>query len=82
MFSLPQIVVTPILASLGSGSATWPTVGAVMAWALFAALVGSALGILREYTRTTHALDRSDGTNEVMISHPPVAFDHGHREAA
>jgi hypothetical protein len=82
MFSLPQIVVTPILASLGSGSANWPTVGAVIAWSLFAALVGSALGILREYTRTTQALGRSDGSTEAVVSHQPVAFDHGHREAA
>jgi hypothetical protein len=82
MFNLPQIVVTPILASLGSGSATWPTVGAVMVWLLLAALVGSALGILSEYARTTRTADQSHGSNAPVVRHQPVAFDHGHREAA
>jgi len=80
MFTLPQVFAIPLLNSLGSGASTWPTVGAVFAWAMIAALVGSALGILREYRRDVST--RVD--DEQIVSFPTIAHDstHGHREAA
>jgi len=51
MFTFPQVLLTPVLSSLSSGTVNVPTVGAVLAWLLVAALVGTGLGILRESTR-------------------------------
>jgi hypothetical protein len=51
MFTFPQVLLTPVLSSLGSGTVNLPTVGAVLAWLLVAALVGTGLAILREATR-------------------------------
>jgi hypothetical protein len=82
MFGLPQFIVAPILSSLGSGSAAWPTIGAVIGWSLVAALVGSALGILRQYTPTRQVTDESNSTTVVTVSSGDRAFDQVHREAA
>ena len=82
MFGLPQIVVAPILSSLGSGSATWPTVGAVMVWFLVAAFVGSALGILHEGSWTNFNLDQSNNRTVLPLRRPPTLQHNGHREAA
>jgi len=80
MFTLPQIITSPLLANLGSGAATWPTVGALLAWAMIAALVGSALGILREYRRNA----ATPAASERVVSLQAIVHDptHGHREAA
>jgi len=80
MFTLPQIFTVPLLSSLGSGAATWPTVGVVFAWAMIAALVGSALGILREYRRSA----ATPADREQVVTLPTISREHGHvhREAA
>ncbi len=44
----PEILTVPVFSALGSGTVLWPTLGAVLAWTLIAAFVGSALGLLRE----------------------------------
>ncbi|HVN83845.1 MAG TPA: hypothetical protein VMW17_03275 [Candidatus Binatia bacterium] len=41
----PGLVLIPTMGSFGYEM--WPTVGAIVAWALIAALVGSGLGLLR-----------------------------------
>ena len=48
MFALPQMLSVPIFSSFDLGAVAWPTIGAVLAWLLIAALVGTALGMLRE----------------------------------
>jgi len=45
---ISNILLEPLLSGLGSGSATWPTLGAVLAWFLAAALLGMLLHRLRE----------------------------------
>lgn len=47
MSTLLNILLEPVLSSLGSGSATWPTLGAVLDWFLVAALLGMLLHRLR-----------------------------------
>ena len=44
----PEILTVPVFSALGSGAVPFPTVGAVLAWMLIAAFVGSALALLRE----------------------------------
>ena len=52
MMMLPEgYVVMPML--LGFGQDVWLTVGAIIAWALLAALVGSGIRLLRENARMT-----------------------------
>ena len=58
MFIFPQIFSAPLLSGLSNGTADSPTLGVVLAWLLIAALVGSALGILRERSRVMPAKTR------------------------
>ncbi len=44
----PEILTVPIFSALDGGAVLWPTIGAVLAWMLVAAFVGSALGVLRQ----------------------------------
>ena len=85
MFTFPQIVSLPILSSLGSGAALWPTAGGVIAWMLLAALVGSALGILRDATNKKGTIGRvsylAPGDSKGS-SCPSVDIGYTHREAA
>ncbi len=53
----PQILSIPVLSVLGSGTVLYPTVGAVLAWTVIAAFVGSALGLLRESLRPAKRRD-------------------------
>lgn len=48
MSTISNILLEPLLSGLGSGSATWPTLGAVLAWFLAPALLGMLLHRLRE----------------------------------
>jgi len=48
MSTLLNILLEPVLSGLGSGSATWPTLGVVLDWFLVAALLGMLLHRLRE----------------------------------
>lgn len=48
MFPIPEILSVPFFGALGTGAVLYPTVGAVLAWMLIAAFVGSSLGLLRE----------------------------------
>jgi hypothetical protein len=50
MSTIVNILLEPVLSGLGSGSATWPTLGAVLDWFLVAALLGMLLHRLREPT--------------------------------
>jgi len=81
MFTFPQLISVPILSSLGSGAELFPTAGSVLAWALVAALVGTALGILRERTSRTVAAKHVDTVNFDDRS-PALDADRTHREAA
>ncbi|MFQ5666966.1 MAG: hypothetical protein ACE5I7_11110 [Candidatus Binatia bacterium] len=49
MFALPQMLEIPGL-TIAGGIMEWPWLGALFAWLLVAALVGSALALLRDYT--------------------------------
>lgn len=51
MFTL-EILSVPVFSALSGGAVVWPTIGAVLAWMLVAAFVGSLLGLLRETLRT------------------------------
>ncbi len=51
MFAIPEFLSIPVLNALGSGAVLYPTVGAVLAWMVIAAFVGSAVGLLREGLR-------------------------------
>lgn len=44
----PEILTVPVFSALGSGAVPFPSIGAVLAWMLLAAFIGSALGLLRE----------------------------------
>lgn len=77
----PEIVTFPVFSMFGSGAVLWPTLGAVMAWMVIAAFVGSALGLLREGLRGT---GRTRAANKQIADSPlaPVAPAQGYREAA
>ena len=47
MNSLIHLASIPLMSSIGSGTIEWPTLGALLAWTLLSALVGSGLGVLR-----------------------------------
>ncbi len=81
MFPIPEILSVPIFSALGSGTVLYPTVGAVLAWMLIAALVGSALGVLREGLRAPEQR-RADSTNVVVLHAASGARARECREAA
>jgi len=79
MFDLAMASFPPVV----GGIVDFPTFAAFVSWFLVAALVGSALGILREAT--------GPHSRSATPSEPPVAFqrplvhpgaDHAHRVAA
>jgi hypothetical protein len=77
----PEILTVPIFSALDGGAVAWPTIGAVLAWMLIAAFVGSGLGVLREALRgpvRTRAAKKS--VAEAPLA--PVAPAHGCCEAA
>ena len=90
MFAFPEIISAPVLSSLGTGGELWPTAGGVLAWMLLAALVGSALGILRQVTTNSVSARRASsarGVAPVSISGfgssgAPFATRCPHRQAA
>ena len=49
----PEILSVPVFSMLDGGAVPWPTIGAVLASMLIAAVVGMALGFLREGLRGT-----------------------------
>jgi len=57
MMTFAHVAVAPALAGFGFGFAPlmWPSGGAILAWLLLTALVGSALGTLRAATSGTVA---------------------------
>ena len=82
MMLFPTVMAVPLMAAIGS-EATWPTLGAVLAWTLVAALIGSGIGLLRGGVHGASAPTRRK----------PIGFDSGssfadfdradtHREAA
>jgi hypothetical protein len=79
MFSIPLISAVPIPGIFG-GTILVPGVGAFLAMMLMAALVGSALGVLRQATTS-----RPGSTALHLPVAPPAATHddhHEHREAA
>ena len=79
MFTLPQILSLPILSGLDAGVIQWPTIGAVLASLLIAALVGTALGLLREAVGPTQR-GRAEKAAEPQLA--AVADDHRYCKAA
>lgn len=77
----PEILTVPVFSMLDGGAVAWPTLGAVLAWMLIAALVGSALGVLREGLRGT---ERTRAVTKKAADAPAaaVAPAHAYREAA
>jgi len=77
----PEILSVPVFSALDGGAVSWPTIGAVLAWMLIAAFVGSSLGLLREALRGT---ERTRAANKKIADSPlaPVAPAHGCCEAA
>jgi hypothetical protein len=72
MFTVPVHLSAPLFNVLGSGTAEWPTLTAVAGWMLMAALVGSALGILR----------RSSAPPSAPVFHERVPISRPPRKAA
>jgi amino acid transporter len=79
MFTLPQIMSLPVLSGLDAGVMQWPTIGAVLAALLIAALVGAALGLLREGISPTRP-GRAEEVAEPRLA--AVADDHRYCKAA
>lgn len=79
MFPLPSITSLPVPSGVILGAIDVPTIAAVIGWFLFAALVGSALGILREYGRSASDVAVADHGDVNVVLHPA---DLHHREAA
>ena len=83
MFTLPYVISAPAVIGLNFGSMDWPTAGVFLAWMAVAALVGSALGFLREHTspqhRTKPAASNVHPLWADMVESPRY---HDHREAA
>jgi len=80
MFSLPSLISIPAISFYSVATLDVPTVGAFIGWALVAALVGSALGILRRMGRDNTNLSRSNNpTISLHVVHP---VDVRHKEAA
>ena len=80
MFVFP-VMSLAVWSSLGSGTADWPTVGAVLGWMLLAALVGSGLGILRDSTRGARTT-AGVGVKDAPAPTADLSVDRSHREAA
>lgn len=55
MFTFPDpgVLSAPVFSFLDGGAVLWPSIGAVLAWMLVAAFVGTSLGLLREALRGT-----------------------------
>jgi biotin transporter BioY len=79
MFTLPQIMSLPVFSGFDAGVMQWPTIGAVLAALLIAALVGTVLGLLREAVSPTRR-GRVDKMAERKIA--AVADDHRYPKAA
>jgi hypothetical protein len=79
MFALPSIISFPVVSGLNLSAFDVPTAAAFIAWFLIAALVGSALGILREHGRATPTHAANDAGHVHLVLHPS---DANHREAA
>ncbi len=77
----PEILTVPVFSALGSGAVPFPTIGAVLAWMLIAAFVGSALGLLREALRGTERR-RVENRRVVELPAAPVARARECRAAA
>jgi hypothetical protein len=84
MFAIPQILSLPLLSGLDSGTLAFPVLGNVLVWTLIAALVGSALGFMRELSGRGVA-----GVASRSTAHPTVGSGddcfvvfEDHREAA
>ncbi len=83
MFAFPQMVLVPALSSVGYEVVTWPNVGLLLAWLLVSALVGTSLGLLRDYTSHT-AQSTTKEVPSVRVRPMKAVFPagHDHREAA
>ncbi len=77
----PEILTVPVFSALDGGAVVWPTIGAVLVWMLIAALVGSALGVLRDGLRGTERT-RAASTKVADSPAAPVEAAHPYREAA
>lgn len=81
MFTIPNLMALPVFGGFAAGtSLLWP-IGVVLGWMLVAALVGSFLGMLREYDETTDpGTERLPGAQ--LKDHLPDVSDHSHQKAA
>jgi hypothetical protein len=83
MFALPQIVSIPILSSVGGVPMDWPWIGAFLAWMVFAALVGTTLGFIREHTQRIPVARHPQDVNTLSVRRNDRHFElDTHREAA
>lgn len=72
----PEILSMPVFSALDGGVMALPSVGAVLAWMLIAAFVGSALGLLREALRGTERTPvATKGAAEVRVAPTPRAHE-------
>ena len=73
----------PLMSGIGSGAVEWPTLGALFAWTLLSALVGSGLGVLRAGLHGPRVAQDHAGNQPRRIVDPPALHpDHAHSEAA
>jgi len=83
MFAIPQVMVVPTLPGVGAMTIDWPLLGAVLAWALIAALVGTGLGALRRLGASNPPTSRLRTSGPRPLSAPAHAStDCNHLEAA
>ena len=67
MITLPTFVTVPVL-MMYAPEVSLPSLGAVVAWALIAALVGSGIGLLRGNTRSTAVPARRKPSGRSTVS--------------
>lgn len=84
MFAIPQMMAVPTLAGVGAMTIDWPMLGAVLAWALIAALVGTGLGALRRLGAQAPPASRLRTSRGVLSvpAHANNSRDCNHLEAA
>ena len=79
MFTIPQILSLPVFSGLDAGAMQWPTIGAMLAWLVIAAFVGTTLGLLREAVSGTQRRRVARVAEPQLVA---VAPDHGCCETA
>ena len=83
MYAFPQLIAVPALTGVGAMAIEWPTIGAFLAWTLFAALVGTGLGALRRLASPPPPVAHPYPVQPAVFQVPTnLHADRNHRQAA